>query len=160
DVLGALAGLVARAGGPVRLLPLRLLVPLRTRWLGAAPRPRPPLVYGSDHFIRENNSQAIDPSVSAIDGTLWWYDTDHDQGGALTNVDLYLRWWAPWGAWIDVASSESTEDNMERIHYEPGGLTAGGKFSWQLRPVGSVPADHICASGTRMYLVTSREESP
>ncbi|MBN2871392.1 MAG: S8 family serine peptidase, partial [Halothiobacillaceae bacterium] len=37
-----------------------------------------------------NLGRPILSAFDAIDGTLWWYDTDQDEGSALTDLDLHL----------------------------------------------------------------------
>jgi len=106
--------------------------------------------------VVHGSSTVLQLSPTELNAALWWYDIDHDQGGPLTNYDLSLvRKTAT--SETTVRTSRSTQNNMERIHYN---LPVGDSWSyyyWRVDPVGSIPADHICASSTRVYLAQNRK---
>jgi hypothetical protein len=108
-------------------------------------------------FRDVNLGNPIETDVASLDATLWWHDVDHDTGGALTNLDLHLWRLSTTGVWQLVRSSTSTKNNMERIHWEPSPTDNRRVYRWEIRPVGTVPAGHICGTGTRAFLVQTRE---
>ncbi len=108
-------------------------------------------------FHDVNNGNPIEGDITDLEATLWWYDVDHDTGGALSNLNLYLWRKNSAGVWQIMRSSTSTQNNMERVHWQPHPLDWDRVYRWEIRPSGTVAADHICTTGTRAYLAQSRK---
>ncbi|MBN2797623.1 MAG: S8 family serine peptidase, partial [Deltaproteobacteria bacterium] len=97
-------------------------------------------------LIPVNQGNRVELDVRHLQASLWWYDVDHDEGGALSDFDLYLEKRHPmFNVWYVVASSTSDRDNMERVHFaiQPGSADLGARYRWRIQTRGLVPRDHI-----------------
>ena len=46
---------------------------------------------------------------------------------------------------------------LERIHGQPSPTDTRRVYRWEIRPVGTVAADHICSTGTRAFMAQTRK---
>ena len=94
--------------------------------------------------VKINSGNALLGTVDDLKIAIFWYDSRHQKGVAIDNVDLRLRTMAG----VSVLSSLSTADNKERIFYN-----AAGNKALKFEIIGTNVTSDEAGCGTNKMLV-------